>query len=69
MLGVLNRPGNVHDGKASPAFIQSILDQCQRSTNRKLIREMRMDGAFFRRDVFELLDRERVEYAMQGSDA
>lgn len=66
MLGVLNRSGNVHDGKASPAFIQSILDQCQRTTRRKVIREIRMDGAFFRRDVLELLDRERVEYAIKA---
>ncbi len=66
MLGVLNRSGNVHDGKASPTFIQSILDQCQRSTQRKIIREIRMDGAFFRRDVFELLDREPVDYAIKA---
>lgn len=66
MLGVLNRSGNVHDGKASPAFIQSILEQCQRCGHRKAIREIRMDGAFFRRDVLDLLDRERVEYAIKA---
>ncbi len=67
MLGVLNRSGNVHDGKAAPAFIQRILDQCARSGARARIREIRMDGAFFRRDVLELLDRERVEYAIKAT--
>jgi len=66
MLNVLNRAGNVHDGKASVEFIADVLEQCRTSTDRTVIREMRMDGAFFRRDILELMDQENVEYAIKA---
>lgn len=65
VLAVQNRSGNVHDGKASVAFIGQMLHQRALTASRHRVREMRLDGAFFRADVLNLLDRERVEYAIK----
>jgi hypothetical protein len=65
MLRVQNRPGNVHDGKASLSFLRALFAQLARAfgATRKL--EFRMDAAFFRRDVLELLEARRAEYAIK----
>lgn len=65
MLNVLNRSGNVHDGKASLAFIAQTLSQCQGVAGRRVVREMRLDGAFFRADILGLLSEQGVEYAIK----
>lgn len=67
VLDVLNRSGNVHDGKASPAFIKRVLTQCEMNAGRQGVREIRLDGAFFRREILELLDAEKVEYAIKAT--
>ena len=65
LLRVHNRPGNVHDGKASLDFIESLGLQLQRTDLNDLTWECRMDGAFFRRDVIERLEEWEVEYAIK----
>lgn len=65
ILRVKNRPGNVHDGKAGVPFLRSVLAQIERTLGPGYTLEFRMDGAFFRQDVLDLLDRERAEYAIK----
>lgn len=65
VLRVRNRAGNVHDGKAALGFLREIFAQLQDSLTQPHVLEMRMDGAFFREDVIDLLDHEGVEYAIK----
>lgn len=65
VLRVANRAGNVHDGKASVSFLEDLFAQIDRTVARRPVLEMRMDGAFFRSDVIELLEEEGVEYAIK----
>ncbi len=62
---VRNRPGNVHDGKASLSFLRDVFAQVSRTLGRGYLVEFRMDGAFFREDVLRLLDRQGAEYAIR----
>ena len=64
VLRVHNRPGNVHDGKAALGFLRALFEQLARTLTGYLI-EFRMDGAFFRRDIIEMLEREGAEYAIK----
>jgi hypothetical protein len=66
VLAVENRPGNVHDGKASVGFIEQLIERLRAQLGSGPVLEMRMDGAFFRDDVLEVLERARgVEYAIK----
>jgi len=65
VLRVQNRPGNIHDGKAGVPFLRALLRQVRATLGRGYHLEFRMDGAFFRRDVVELLDRAGAEYAIK----
>ena len=66
VLAVANRPGNVHDGKASVVFIEQLIKRLRTGLKTRPILEFRMDGAFFREDVFEVLARDRrIEYAIK----
>lgn len=65
VLRVENRPGNVHDGKASVEFLQALFAQLDETLDRRHLLEMRMDGAFFRSDVIDLLDAKGAEYAIK----
>lgn len=65
MLRVQNRPGNVHDGKASMGFLRALFEQLATTLGAGLRLEFRMDGAFFRREVIEYLDRQSAEYAIK----
>jgi hypothetical protein len=64
VLRVQNRPGNIHDGKASLPFLKDLFEQIDRTFDR-MVEEYRMDGAFFRRDVLELLDARGAEYVIK----
>jgi hypothetical protein len=64
VMRVANRPGNIHDGKASLPFLQELFDQIDRTLSGR-IEEYRMDGAFFRRDVLDLLDQRGAEYVIK----
>ncbi|MFQ5479546.1 MAG: IS1380 family transposase [Candidatus Binatia bacterium] len=65
ILRVRNRSGNVHDGKASIGFLRDLFRQLRGNLGTGYALECRMDGAFFRRDVLELLDRNHAEYAIK----
>lgn len=65
VLRVGNRAGNVHDGKASVSFLEALFEQLDATLERRPVLEMRMDGAFFRADVIDVLDAEGVEYAIK----
>ena len=64
VLRVSNRPGNIHDGKASVPFLEELFEQIDRTLGGR-IEEYRMDGAFFRRDVLDLLDQRGAEYVIK----
>ena len=66
IVRVQNRPGNSHDGKAGVGFLEALIGQMRRVVGRRCKLEFRMDGAFFRRDVLDLLDREGAEYAIKA---
>jgi hypothetical protein len=65
ILRVKNRPGNVHDSKGALAFLRDLIDDVRIRLGRTLPLEFRMDAAFFQRDIIELLERRRAEYAIK----
>lgn len=65
ILRVLNRSGNVHDGKASIGFLRDLFAQIRATLPRMRVIEFRMDGAFFRRDVIDLLEGKGAQYAIK----
>jgi hypothetical protein len=65
VLRVQNRPGNVHDGKAGMRFLRALFAQLAATLGRGCQLEFRMDGAFFRREVLELLATRGAEYAIK----
>ena len=65
VLRVRNRAGNVHDGKGSLEFLQELFSQLRATLERRQVLEMRMDGAFFREDILDLLEDEGVEYGIK----
>lgn len=63
ILRVQNRAGNVNDGKAAMGFLRDALrDLAQVAPGATA--EIRMDGAYFRRDIIGWLDT-RAEYAIK----
>jgi hypothetical protein len=64
-LRVQNRPGNVHDGKASIGFLRDLFAQITATLGAGYTLEFRMDGAYFRREIIELLERHGAEYAIK----
>jgi hypothetical protein len=65
ILRVQNRPGDIHDGKAARPFLRALLAQLDCTLGSGYLLEFRMDGAFFLRQVIELLVRRGVEYAIK----
>ena len=65
VLRVHNRPGNVHDGKASLGFLRALCAQLAALGGGRRALEFRMDAAFFRRDVVALLEAQGAEYAIK----
>jgi hypothetical protein len=65
LLRVENRPGNIHDGKASIDFIGALIDQVRCDVPSAKHLEFRMDGAFFLKEILQLLEERRVEYAIK----
>jgi hypothetical protein len=65
IVRVRNRPGNIHDGKASLGFLRDVFAQVNRTLGRGYLLEFRMDSAFFRKDVLRLLERHGAEYAIK----
>jgi hypothetical protein len=65
VLRVQNRPGNVDDAKGARRFLRDLFAQIRATLGAGYRLEFRMDGAFFRRDILEHLDREGAEYAIK----
>jgi hypothetical protein len=63
LLRVQNRSGNVHDGKAALPFLRDLFAQLRESFGATPI-EVRLDGAFFRRELLTWLDA-RAAYAIK----
>lgn len=63
VLSVRNRSGNVHDGKASMAFFRDLFREIHTIEPQATL-EVRLDGAFFRREILAWLER-RAEYAIR----
>ena len=54
VLRVSNRAGNVHDGKASVAFLGELFGQLGATLKCRPLLEMRMDGALFQATVIDV---------------
>ncbi len=65
IMRVKNRPGNIHDGKASLSFLHDLFAQVRETLGKAYPLEFRMDGAFFRKDVVELLEAQGAAYAIK----
>jgi len=65
ILRVQNRPGNVHDGKAALGFLKDLFAQLRTTLGGGHVLEFRMDGAFFRCEIVDLLERQGAEYAIK----
>ena len=65
ILRVQNRAGNIHDGAASLGFLNDLIDQLRCDLPEIPTLEFRMDSAFFREDVLELLAARKAEYAIK----
>lgn len=65
ILRVKNRPGNVHDSKGAVGFVRELIDDVKMRLGRSLPLEFRMDGAFFQREMIELLERRGAGYAIK----
>jgi hypothetical protein len=65
LLRVWNRPGNVHDSHGAIGFLRTVLSELRERFGRRHRLELRLDGAFFHRDVLEFLDGETLAYAIK----
>jgi len=65
ILRVKNRPGNVHDSHGAVAFMRELIDDIRLRLGSALALEFRMDGAFFQREIIELLERGKIHYAIK----
>ena len=65
ILRVKNRPGNVHDCHGAVAFMRELIDDVRLRLGSALPLEFRMDGAFFQREIIELLERRKSRYAIK----
>jgi len=65
ILRVKNRPGNVHDSHGAVAFVRELIDDVGARVGSTLPLEFRMDGAFFQREIIELLERRKSRYAIK----
>ncbi len=63
-LGVWNRPGNVHDSVDAVLHLRELID-ATRARLGAVVLEVRLDGAFCQKAVFELLEASGVEYALR----
>ena len=65
IVRLLNRPGNIPNGKAAAAFIHDLIRQVRDAVGKGRILELRMGGAFFRKHVLRVLDPAGFEYAIK----
>jgi hypothetical protein len=63
VLDVLHRPGNVHDSKGCKEFLRDCIFNT-RSVLPNATIEVRMDSAFFNKEIIEVLENLNVEFAI-----
>jgi hypothetical protein len=63
-LGVWNRPGNVHDSVDAVKHLRELIDATRLQLGAVPL-EVRLDGAFCQKAVFDLLEASGVEYALR----
>ena len=66
VLRVGNRAGNVHDGRASVSFLDELFGQLDAMLECRPVLETRMEAAFFREDVIDVLVVKGVQYAIKA---
>ena len=64
LLAVENRPGNVHDSQGALEMLRFLVEDLRTELSPRHL-EVRLDGAFFRRDILEFLNQAGVEYAIK----
>lgn len=64
LLEIWNRPGNVHDSHRALEMLRFLVDDVRRALGRIAI-EVRLDGAFFQREILRFLADSGVEYALK----
>jgi len=60
-----NRAGDVHDSRGAARFLGDTVRRLRGEGGFKGIVEIRMDGAFFQREILNLCNRRSLEYAMK----
>ena len=55
IVRVKNRPGNVHDSKGAVSFLRDLIEDIRVRLGRRIALEFRMDGAFFQREMIDLV--------------
>jgi len=65
ILRLRNRPGNVHDSRGAARFLREMIRELRGRFGRRLPLEFRMDAAFFRREILDLLTRQGCDYAIK----
>lgn len=63
-LQVRNRPGNIHDSKGALTVIQDCVEQVRKLVPGVVV-EVRLDAAFFTKEIVGYLSRARVEYVVK----
>lgn len=65
IVAVKNRPGNVHDGVHAVPFLRDLIRQVRTGVGKKVRLRFRMDGAFFLREVIDLLVAKQCDFALK----
>lgn len=60
-----NRSGNIHDSNGADRWIREMVRDLRGELGDDIGIEYRMDGAFFRRDVIEMLERKKCTFAVK----
>jgi hypothetical protein len=63
VFDLLHRPGNVHDSHDAIAFIAACIDEI-RSALPGIIVEVRMDAAFFGKDIVSMLSKRSIQFSV-----
>ena len=64
LLAVHNRPGNVHDSEGAQEMLSFLVKDLRAQLAPRHL-EVRLDAAFFRREILEYLESEGLEYAIK----
>ncbi len=65
ILRVRNRPGNVHDGKASMPFLRDVFSQVESTMEKGCQLNFRMDSAFFNSPVIRFLVSKKAGFTIK----